>query len=188
MNARSGSNHPPHPHPPIFPTGNAFLFTAALAERKTTLRPVLTRAAAAWASNFAGVAAVALLLSVGPAPPAAAPAAAAAAAKATLPLSVMLARGVLCNVAVCVAVLSAASSRSLAGKALGIWFPLSCFATLGFEHVVANMFIFALAAAQGAGPALAGVATNLAVVTVGNVVGAAVVLGGLMRAGYSHAA
>lgn len=161
------------------------MFTAALVERTTTLRPVLLRSAVAWASNFAGVALIAALLSVGPPPPAAAPAAAAASAKASLPLSVMLARGVLCNVAVCIAVLGATASRTLSSKALGIWFPLSCFASLGFEHVVANMYMFALACFQGTGAPAAGTIVNLVAVTLGNVAGAALVLGGLMAAGYS---
>lgn len=165
-------------------TGNAFAFFAALAEKKTTLKPVLVRAALTWVANGLGVALVAALLSVGPAPPAAAPAAAAAAAKAALPIPVMLARSVLCNVCVCIAVLQATASRSLAGKAAGIWFPLAAFASLGFEHSIANQYVFALAALQGASPGWAGVATNLAAVTLGNVVGAVVILGGLMRAGH----
>ena len=121
-------------------------------------------------------------------PPAAAPAAAAAAAKAALPVSVALARGVLCNVAVCIAVLGATASRSLTSKAVGVWFPLSCFASLGFEHVVANMYMFALAAFQGAPAPVGGVVANLATVTLGNVAGAAIVLGGLMAAAYASPA
>lgn len=182
-------------------TGNAFLFASALLEKRAKLKDVLPRAAVCWLGNLAGVAAVAALLALGssgvgvsvsgapslsspPPPPSAAPAAALAAAKASLPALAAFSRAVLCNVCVCVAVVQAASARSMIGKAIGIWLPLSCFASLGLEHSVANMFIFALAQFSGAGAPLAGVLGNLAVVSLGNVVGAAVVLAGLLKLGH----
>lgn len=186
-------------------TGNAFLFASALLEKRATVEDVLPRAAVCWLGNLAGVAAVAALLVLGssgvgpsvagaaspasaalPPPPSAAPAAALAAAKASLPAVAAFSRAVLCNVCVCVAVVQAASARSMAGKAVGIWLPLSCFASLGLEHSVANMFFFALAAFSGAGAPLAGVLGNLAVVSLGNVVGAAAVLAGLLKLGHGR--
>lgn len=186
-------------------TGNAFLFASALLEKKAKIEDVLPRAAVCWLGNLAGVAAVAALLALGssgvgpgvsgaaassalslppPPPPSAAPAAALAAAKASLPALAAFSRAVLCNVCVCVAVAQAASARSMIGKAIGIWLPLSCFASLGLEHSIANMFIFALAQFSGAGAPLAGVLGNLVVVSLGNVVGAAVVLAGLLKLGH----
>jgi formate/nitrite transporter len=184
-------------------TGNSFFFAAALLEGRAKLKDILPRAAACWIGNLAGVAAMAALLVLGssgagpgvsgaaalfalppPPPPSAAPAAAMAAAKASLPALAAFARAVLCNVCVCVAVVQAASARSMFGKAIGIWLPLSCFASLGLEHSVANMFVFALAAFSGAGAPVAGVVGNLVVVSVGNVVGAAVVLAGLLKLGH----
>lgn len=184
-------------------TGNAFLFASALLEKRAKLKDVLPRAAVCWLGNLAGVTAVAALLALGssgvgvsvsgaassalslpPPPPSAAPAAALAAAKASLPALAAFSRAVLCNVCVCVAVAQAASARSMIGKAIGIWLPLSCFASLGLEHSIANMFIFALAQFSGAGAPLAGVLGNLAVVSLGNVVGAAVVLAGLLKLGH----
>ena len=185
-------------------TGNSFFFAAALLEKRAKLADVVPRAAACWLGNLAGVAAVAALLVLGssgvgpglsgvaaaasaappPPPPSAAPAAAMAAAKAALPALAAFSRAVLCNVCVCVAVVQAASARSMAGKAVGIWLPLSCFASLGLEHSVANMFVFALAAFSGAGAPVAGVVGNLVVVSLGNVVGAAVVLAGLLKLGH----
>ena len=76
----------------------------------------------------------------------------------------------------------------MAGKAVGIWLPLSCFASLGLEHSIANMFIFSLAALSGGTVTLAAAATNLAVVTAGNVVGAAGVLAGLLGLAYGSKA
>jgi len=183
-------------------TGNAFLFASALLEKKAELKDVLPRALVCWVGNLAGVAAVAALLALGssgagmslsgagtaalppPPPPSAAPAAAMAAAKASLPVLAAFSRAVLCNVCVCVAVIQAASARSMAGKAIGIWLPLSCFASLGLEHSVANMFIFALAQLTGNPAPVAGVVGNLVVVSLGNVVGAAVVLAGLLKLGH----
>ena len=185
-------------------TGNAFLFAAAVLEKRAKVEDVLPRALVCWLGNLAGVAAVAALLVVGssnvgvsvsgaalssalpppPPPPAAGPAAALAASKASLPALAAFSRALLCNVCVCVAVIQAASSRSMAGKAVGIWLPLSCFASLGLEHSVANMFIFALAQFSGSGAPVAGVIGNLVVVSLGNVVGAAVVLAGLLKLGH----
>jgi formate/nitrite transporter len=168
-------------------TGNAFLFAAGVAEGRATWRAALPRLALVWATNFVGCAAVAVALAAGGLPVPAAPGvAAAAAAKAALPLLPTFARAVLCNILVCTAVLGASCSRSMAGKAAGIWFPLSAFASLGLEHCVANMFIFALAAGTGGAFDVAGAALNLAVVTAGNVVGGAGVLAGLLAVGHGR--
>lgn len=48
--------------------------------------------------------------------------------------------GMLCNILVCVAILTAASAKDVAGKILATWFPIFVFVIGGFEHVVANMF------------------------------------------------
>lgn len=48
--------------------------------------------------------------------------------------------GALCNVLVCVAILIAGAARDVAGKILGIFFPIWLFVTSGFEHVIANMY------------------------------------------------
>ena len=46
---------------------------------------------------------------------------------------------------VCLACFLAAQSKEVAGKILGIWWPVFVFAFLGFDHVVANMFYMPLA-------------------------------------------
>lgn len=167
-------------------TGNAFLFAAGVAERRASWAAAVPRLALVWAANFAGCAAVAAALALGGSPLAAPGTATAAATKAALPLVPAFIRAVLCNVLVCTAVLGAAAARSLPGKAAAIWFPLSAFASLGLEHCIANMFIFALAGFTGASFSVAGAAANLAVVTAGNVVGGAGVLAGLMAVGHGR--
>ncbi len=48
--------------------------------------------------------------------------------------------GILCNVLVCLAVLTATSATDIAGKVWAIFFPICAFVVGGFEHCVANMF------------------------------------------------
>lgn len=86
-----------------------------------------------------------------------------------------MARGIMCNWLVCLAVWMATASSSLPGKALAVLPPISAFIALSLEHSVANMFIIP------AGIMAAGKVTwatflvkNLLPVTLGNIVGGAV--------------
>ena len=96
-------------------------------------------------------------------------------AKVTLDPAAALARGVLCNVLVCLAVWLCMAARSVADKILAIVFPISAFVACGFEHSVANMFFLPLGialTASGNDPILwTSVLFNLGMVTVGNVIG-----------------
>ncbi|MCW8853362.1 MAG: formate/nitrite transporter family protein [Gammaproteobacteria bacterium] len=60
--------------------------------------------------------------------------------KVSMPFSEALAKGVLCNVLVCLAVWLCFAGRSVTDKILAILFPISAFVALGFEHSVANMY------------------------------------------------
>jgi formate transporter len=110
-------------------------------------------------------------------------------AKASMPFWRAFCAGVLCNVLVCLAIWLAMAGRSVADKVVAIVFPISAFVAAGFEHSVANFFFFALAGIYCmVGPneltaalpdnfvfqALAG---NLLPVTLGNIVGGAVLVG-----------
>ena len=96
-------------------------------------------------------------------------------AKAALPFFQALMRGVLGNVLVCLAVWLCMAARSVTDKILAIVFPISAFVACGFEHSVANMFFLPLGVALtlSGGDPIAGtsVLVNLAVVTIGNVIG-----------------
>ncbi len=48
--------------------------------------------------------------------------------------------GILCNTLVCLAILIAGAAKDVAGKILGIFFPIFAFILGGFEHIVANMY------------------------------------------------
>ena len=95
------------------------------------------------------------------------------------PLSAF-ARGILCNVLVCLAVWLCMGARSVADKILAIVFPISAFVACGFEHSVANMFFLPLGMVLTAGSAapqsLAGAVSNLALVTLGNMIGGTVLV------------
>ena len=102
-------------------------------------------------------------------------AAAIAQAKIALGATEAFFRGILCNVLVCLAVWLCFAAHTVTGKVLAIVFPVSAFVALGFEHSIANMYLIPVGLfAGGAVPAaadLAAMARNIAVVTLGNIVG-----------------
>jgi formate/nitrite transporter FocA (FNT family) len=61
----------------------------------------------------------------------------------------------------------------VAGKILAILWPITAFVALGFEHLVANMFLLPLGLAAGAEGGIWSVVKNLVPVTLGNIVGGA---------------
>jgi len=105
--------------------------------------------------------------------------------------------GIMCNILVCVALWTAAAAKDIAGKILGIFFPVWLFASSGFEHSVANMYFIpaGILAKSNAGwvanavdlgvsheqIAALGVKSfllgNLIPVSLGNIVGGAVFIG-----------
>ncbi|NEZ44836.1 formate/nitrite transporter family protein [Paenibacillus alvei] len=57
--------------------------------------------------------------------------------------------GIGCNWLVALAVWLAYGSKSFSGKIMGIWFPTMAFVAIGFQHVVANMFVIPAAIFEG---------------------------------------
>jgi formate/nitrite transporter len=99
-------------------------------------------------------------------------------------------RGILCNILVCLAVWMALAATNIIGRIWAIFFPIMTFVALGFEHCVANMYFIPLGIfLKGTGAAaVAGinldnltwggfVSNNLIPVTLGNIVGGALVVG-----------
>ena len=110
-----------------------------------------------------------------------------AAAKCALdPLSA-IAAGVLCNALVCLAVWLSMGGRSVADKVLGIVFPITAFVACGLEHSIANWFFFAWAGMLGAGSSegfFVDAATNLTMVTIGNILGGTLLVAGVYWLAY----
>jgi len=116
-------------------------------------------------------------------------------AKSSLGFGQAIALGVLCNALVCLAVWLTYGARSVADKILAIIFPITAFVAAGFEHSVANMYFIPEAIAirtlapdgfwRSIGrvpadfPSLtpAGFLSNLLPVTIGNVIGGALMVG-----------
>jgi len=110
-----------------------------------------------------------------------------ATAKVNLSFAEGLARGILCNALVCLAVWLCLSARSVTDKILAIIFPITAFVASGFEHSIANMYFIPMglllkgepevvaAAGKAAGELvnlnLQGLAANLFSVTTGNIFG-----------------
>ncbi|WP_458526070.1 formate/nitrite transporter family protein [Onishia taeanensis] len=109
-----------------------------------------------------------------------------ASAKAGLGLLPAFARGVLCNVLVCLAVWLAMGGHSVTDKILAIALPIAGFVAMGFEHSIANWFFLPLGMALDAQGqiSLAGAATNLLVVTLGNIVGGTLLVAGVYWLAY----
>lgn len=116
--------------------------------------------------------------------------------KTHLPFMSAFYLGVMANWLVCLAVWMAYAAKDLSGKLLGVFFPIWLFITSGFEHSIANMYYIpagilakdnpAWVAASGLSPEkLAGLnwttffTVNLLPVTLGNVVGGAILVAGV---------
>jgi len=106
----------------------------------------------------------------------------AAHAKAAILPPEALARGILCNALVCLAVWLGMGGRSVGDKVLGIVFPIAAFVALGLEHSIANWFFFPYAILLE-GPAHSALWTgafwNLVFVTLGNVIGGTFLVAGV---------
>ena len=97
----------------------------------------------------------------------------------------LVARGIVCNWLVCMAVWLATSAEDVTGKILACLFPIMAFVASGYEHSVANMFFVPMGILLKGVPGLAlrsgldmtnltwggFVFRNLIPVTVGNVIG-----------------
>jgi formate/nitrite transporter len=107
--------------------------------------------------------------------------------KVNLAFGEAMARGILCNALVCLAVWLCMSARSVVDKILAIVFPITAFVASGFEHSIANMYFIPMGmllkgetqvleaagktAADFANLNVAGFISNLVPVTLGNIFG-----------------
>ena len=97
----------------------------------------------------------------------------------------LIARGIVCNWLVCLAVWTATSAEDTTGKILACFFPIMAFVASGFEHSIANMFFIPIGILLKGVPNLVSQAglnleyltwtgfltRNLIPVTIGNVIG-----------------
>lgn len=115
-----------------------------------------------------------------------------AVAKCSLSFGDAFLRGIACNFLVCIAVWISFAAKDVAGKIIGLYFPILLFVVSGFEHSVANMFYGSVGLLAKSVPQYASLATdagidmtnltwgnffagNLLPVTLGNIVGGLIV-------------
>lgn len=96
--------------------------------------------------------------------------------KLDVPALQLFLRGVLCNFMVCLAVLTATRMKSESGKLIVMFCLIAAFVIDGFEHSIANMGTFTIAFFLLGGLPMALVVKSMIFVTLGNVVGGAVLL------------
>ena len=101
--------------------------------------------------------------------------------KLSIPLGQMFFRAVLCNFFVCLGVLCGMKLKSDAGRFLMITMCISGFVVSGFEHCIANMGIFVTAYCLVPGLSLGAMLKSMVVVTLGNMVGGALLLAWPLR-------
>ncbi|MDD4548936.1 MAG: formate/nitrite transporter family protein [Syntrophomonadaceae bacterium] len=119
-------------------------------------------------------------------------------AKMSLTWGEAFCRAICCNWLVCLAVWLGFAAKDVVGKIFGIFFPIMAFVASGFEHSVANMFFIPMGiTVANAAPAAAAekfamapdavasffsygtfISANLIPVTLGNIVGGALFVGG----------
>ena len=153
-------------------TGNTMFVLPVFAGRLKAGR-MAAACAAVWVGNLAGSLLVAILfVAAGGLDPAVGRAAAeVAATKLAKDVPALLASGVLANMLVCLAVWMAMAARTIPAKAVAIVGPVTVFVAAGLEHSIANMSLLPIGLMAGAEGDLAAVARNLAVSTVGNILG-----------------
>lgn len=179
-------------------TGNN-LIVCAWASRRVTTGALLRNWALVFAGNFAGALGIAALVAIGRVHESGGGAFGVAAAgiastKYGLGFVQAVALGILCNVLVCLAVWLTYSARTTGDRILAIVPPVSAFVAAGFEHSVANMYFVPYVlfvggmdpgffAARGIDVAAltwsAFLVRNLLPVTIGNVIGGGLLVGGV---------
>jgi len=87
-------------------------------------------------------------------------------------------RGLVANWLVCLGVTLALVSKSVPGKLLACWLPITAFQTMGMEHIVVNQFLHTAGPILGSGvPFTKVIFWNFLPVTLGNIVGGMVFIG-----------
>lgn len=89
----------------------------------------------------------------------------------------LILKGALCNFLVCTGVYSGFKLKSESGKIIVITLVITTFILAGFEHSIANMATFSLAVFLIPGADISAMLYNLLWVTLGNILGGAVLLG-----------
>ena len=158
-------------------TGNN-LMSLAVMDKKITIGKMFRNWGLVWCANFIGSLALVFLIyySNSLSGDAAAKAIAIGEAKVSLPFMDAFLRGILCNIVVVLAVWFATAAQDIISKIFSCWFPIMLFVLCGFEHSVANMFFIPMGMILGGNIAMQNLIVSILVVTVGNIVGGALIV------------
>ena len=158
-------------------TGNILFFTMGTANRKVSFAKGALICALSYIGNLFG----AIVLSgifLG-ADTAASPVVASvvklAVAKAGVPTVQLFFKGILCNIMVCLGILGWNKLSNETAKLIMVFWVILPFVSLGFEHSIANMTCFVVAKIVSPDFTYAMIMHNLIPVTVGNIIGGALV-------------
>ena len=94
--------------------------------------------------------------------------------------------GVGCNWLVGMGAWLSFCAKDVSGKIIGTWFPIMTFVAVGFQHVVANMFVIPAAMFGGANITLLQFFNNMCVIFLGNFLGGALLVAGLYTIAYKN--
>lgn len=158
-------------------TGNTAVVTAAVLEEKATATELLRNWVVSFVGNFMGVMLMIYLFSQSGIA-GSQMATTLATTKTSLTFMQAFLRGILANWLVCLAVWCATAASTLPGKVLGVFIPISSFVAMGFEHSIANMFFVPFGIYSGSSITFSAfLLKNLLPVTLGNIVGGALMVG-----------
>ena len=102
--------------------------------------------------------------------------------KTALPFSTAFVKGIAANWCVCLAVWLCMMVETLPAKLIACIVPVGAFVILGYEHCIANMFFIPAGMLEGADISVAAMFGNLLPVTLGNIIGGALLVGTLFNA------
>ncbi|MBY2476293.1 formate/nitrite transporter family protein [Clostridioides difficile] len=161
-------------------TGNT-LMLIPLMDKKITLGKMLRNWGLVYFANLVGsILLVALVFySSTLTGDAATKAIAVAEAKVNSTIVSMFLKAILCNILVVLAVWMATASQDVVSKLTSCWTVIMLFVLCGFQHSVANMFFIPMGMALGANITMVQFITNLVFVTLGNIVGGSIIVGGI---------
>jgi len=165
-------------------TGDALVFVASVLGGKVSFKKLIRNWTVSWIMNFAGCLFWAGLLAyasdsledLGRSDLAVQ----IALKKANQPWMNIFLKAIGANFMVCVGVWQATCAEEVAGKILAIWFPISAFVMMGFDHVVANQFLIPVGMMYGADISVSHLLFKaLLPATLGNAVGGGLLVGAI---------
>lgn len=162
-------------------TGDALIFVASVLGGQVKLKSLLRNWTVSWISNFLGCLSWAYVISYLSNAlvdmDAQELAVKVAEKKALNEMYSIFIKGIGANFMVCVAVWQGTCAQEVAGKILALWFPTAAFVMMGFDHVVANMFLIPIGMMLGANVSVGRMFAALMMATLGNIVGGGLFVG-----------